>query len=337
MLVIGYVRVSSIEQESGHGPDVQRAAVRAYCLANNLGEPEIVEESASAESLSGRKEMLSILARARSAQESGEQAHVVFRSSDRLARDLMDQEGAVGDAFARGYRLHSTLSHEADLFHPAYAGDPMRVAIRQFFGIFNQLDKAIIQQRLDGGLYMKASKGGSTGGRYPFGYRGVNGDIVIDDVEAPAVRRAFAAHATGLDLGSIASMCAREFSELCGHWTKSAVKRLLDRSALYVRGMYRSRLGVEEIYHPELRIVEQKDLAEPHTTAPNDDPLDWDCIEDPVPLYSLALLLGAPIPWCQHTATGLGIHVVWRKQRMLIPHTGAKEIERAFREKADKS
>jgi len=228
----------------------------------------------------------------------------------------------VADAFTCGYRLHSTMSHEADLFNPLYAGDPMRVAIRQFFGIFNQLDKSIIQQRLDGGLHMKAAQGGSTGGRYPFGYQGINGDITIDPDEAEAVRTAFEAAERGLDLASIAAVLAHTHPHHCGHWQKSAVKRLLDRRELYQGGMYRSRLAVTPTYHPELVIVAGGSPPQHRPVGP----IDWTVVPDPVPCHTLAMLLGESVQWCHRAAQDLGIPVRWKKSRMMIPHPGAKEI-----------
>lgn len=251
MKVYGYVRVSTHEQESGYGPEVQEQAIRAYCTARALAEPVIVFESASAESLAGRRELLQLLARAKSEVAEGP-VHLVFFSSDRLARALLDQESAVAASFTHGYRFHSTRSHEADFFDPAHAKDPMRTAIRQFFGLFNQLDKAIIQQRLDGGLLMKASKGGSTGGRYPFGYQSVNGEISPCPAEVPVVRRVFALAARRCSLQDIASRVAIEYPDLCGHWSKTSIKRVLDRRDLYVRGLYRSRMAEQEASRPDL-------------------------------------------------------------------------------------
>jgi DNA invertase Pin-like site-specific DNA recombinase len=312
-LVIGYVRVSTIEQEGGYGPEVQRSHILAYCERNKLGAPEIIEESASAESLSGRKELLGILARAQREQEAGTQVHIVFRSSDRLARELMDQEGVVANAFAKGYRLHSTLPHEADLFDPAYAGDPMRRAIRQFFGIFNQLDKAIIQQRLDGGLYTKAAQGGSTGGRYPFGYRGVNGDITIDPLEAPAVNLVFSAHAKGLDLASIAAVAAQTYPEMCRHWSKAQVKRILDRRDLYCGGMYRSRLAIQPTHHPELVIVRSDYEHVAPTTV------DLESLPDPCALSAASLCLGESPAHLQRILSEQRLPVLHRGTRLLLP------------------
>lgn len=332
MRTFGYVRVSAIEQEGGHGPEVQAAAIRAYCLAKALGEPEIVHESASGESITGRKEFVALLAQARELVDAGEQVAIVFRSSDRLARDLMDQESVVATSFATGFRLHSTQPHEADLFDPKFARDPMRAAIRQFFGIFNQLDRAIIQQRLDGGLFMKASQGGSTGGRYPFGYHGVNGEITPCPEEVPAVQRCFECASAGLDLGSTAAILAREFADVCGGWTKTQVKRVLDRRALYVDGMYRSRLAVAETHRPDLAIVKLPEGATALASrAPVDAAIDWTTVPDPVAAHALALLIGQPVPWLQAQATALGLVVRWRKTRMLFPHASARALERAAR------
>lgn len=331
VLVLGYVRVSSIEQESGYGPEVQRTHILTYCQRQGLGDPEIIEESASAESLSGRKELLGLLARAQREQEAGTQVHIVFRSSDRLARELMDQEGVVAGAFARGYRLHSTLPHEADLFDPAYAGDPMRRAIRQFFGIFNQLDKAIIQQRLDGGLHTKAAQGGSTGGRYPFGYVGVNGDITVDPQEAPVVRLVFEAHARGLDLASIAAVAAQHHPEHCRHWSKAQVKRILDRKDLYCGGMYRSRLAVQPTHHPELVIVHGDYVPGPGRSV------DLETLPDPCALSAASLCLGESAAHLQRIISELKLPVFQRGSKLVLPRSTLRILAHEVQEAKSKT
>lgn len=159
MLVLGYVRVSSTEQEQGFGPQVQEAAIRSYCREHQLGEPEIVHESASAENIVQRVEIKAVLHRVKAAQAAGTPAHVVFYRLDRLARNLSDQEVVVGLALTHRFRLHSTFSAEADTLNPAYAGDPMRTLIRQVFGMFAQFERATIQGRLDAGLAEKAKRG----------------------------------------------------------------------------------------------------------------------------------------------------------------------------------
>jgi len=327
MRTFGYVRVSSIEQESGHGPDVQEQSIRAYCTAKGLGEPEMVHESVSGESLSARREILRLLGMAKDLAANGEQVHVVFRSSDRLSRALMDQESVVAASFQTGFRLHSTLSHEADLFDPAYGADPMRIAIRQFFGIFNQLDKAIIQSRLDGGLHAKAAQGGSTGGRYPFGYMALNGEIAIAPGDAPAVRRLFELDHTGLDLQSIAVVLAREFPIVCGHWDKVAVRRSLLRRDLYQHGLYRSRLSPVPTKRADLVIAPP--LSGDHVPVPRmvGEPIVWGAVPDPVPSHTLAILLGKSPAWVAAEAQRNALRTRLYRNKLMLPLESAQRLE----------
>jgi DNA invertase Pin-like site-specific DNA recombinase len=335
VLVLGYVRVSTIEQESGFGPEVQTRAIQEFCQQNGLSSPEIICESMSGESLLARHEIKQVLARVEQAQESGTPAHVVFYRLDRLARDLIDQESVVVRSMRSGFRMHSTMPAEADTLNPAMVGDPMRTAIRQFFGIFNQLEKATIQMRLEGGLFAKARTGGSTGGRLPFGYYASNQDIAVHPQEAPAVRRAFALHTQGLDLASIAAVLAREFPEQCGHWSKSFVKRVLDRKDLYVHGHYRTRVGVEAVRRPELVIVSedeyQRALKGDVSWAPMPmvaGEINWDQVPNPVAVPTLSLLISQSTAWVQRMVTEKGLGATWRGSRMYVSHLAARELEK---------
>jgi DNA invertase Pin-like site-specific DNA recombinase len=328
VLVLGYVRVSSLEQEQGFGPEVQADAIRAYCEGAGLPAPELVHESESAESIIARVELKQILARAKAEQEQGGQAHIIIYRLDRLARQLLDQESVVMLALQHGFRIHSTYPAESDTLNPAYAGDPMRTAIRQFFGIFAQLERATIQARLDSGLHAKAKQGGSTGGVMPFGYYANQRDIAIHPQEAAAVRRAFDMHQRGLDLASIAALCAREFPEQCGSWSKSTAKRILDRRDLYAHGLYRTRLGVEPVERPELIILKGAPPAMARIAAE----IDWESFPDPVPMMTLTLLLNRPAAWVQKAITDKGLVVRWHKGRVVVPRESAQSLAKHARE-----
>jgi DNA invertase Pin-like site-specific DNA recombinase len=334
MLVLGYVRVSSIEQESGYGPQVQEEAIRAYCADKGLSDPEIVHETASAESLVERQQLRDLLARAKATQEDGTPTHVVFYRLDRLARQLTDQESIVGHSMRYGYQLHSTYAAEAETLSPAYAGDPMRVAIRQFFGIFSQLERATIQARLEGGRFAKAKDGGATGGRTPFGYMPKDRDIAVDPESAPIIRRVYELAHHGLDQASIAALVAREHPGPCSHWGKCQISRILARRALYAQGRYRSRLGVVEVNRPELRILPQV-LGEPAPVpVATGAPIAWDQFPDPMPMLTLSLLLDRPAAWIQRQITDHGLRATWLKGRMLVYRTAATRLEQIVRDLA---
>jgi DNA invertase Pin-like site-specific DNA recombinase len=327
MVVFGYVRVSSIEQERGFGPDVQEADIRAYCTDKGLSAPTIVRESVSGESLAARKELLAILKEAKARAAEGDEAHIVFRSSDRLARSLTDQEPVVLASFQMGFRLHSTMSHEADLFDPAYAADPMRTAMRQIFGAFNQLERAIIQGRLDSGLHAKAAEGGSTGGRYAFGYQGINNEITVVPEEAPAVKRLFELEHAGLDLRSTAVVLGREFPSLCGHWTATHVHRALAKRMLYQHGHYKPRLSPQTFIRPELIVappLKPEHVPEPRLAG---EPVDWSTIPDPVPAYMLAILLAKTAAWVQYEVKRLALKTKLVRGKTVLPHDSARTLE----------
>ncbi len=336
MLVLGYVRVSTIEQEQGFGQEVQEDALRAHCAANGLDEPEIVRESKSGESLLDRDEIKEVIRRAEEAQSAGEQAHVVFYRLDRLSRDLIDQEVTVGRAMRSGFRLHSTFASEQDTLNPAFMGDPTRTLIRQVFGIFNQFEKANIQLRLDGGLRAKGKTGGSTGGRMPFGYWASNGDIIIHPQEAPAVRRCFALVGQGIDMASVAVVLGREFPEHCAHWQKSYVSRVIDRKDLHVFGQYRPRGAAKAVHRPELVIVQPTEyelaVQGDGSWAPGGaaaGAISWDSVPDPVPCGTLAILLGCTEDQVRSRAVQRSIPITWVKGKSRIARALARQLEDA--------
>jgi DNA invertase Pin-like site-specific DNA recombinase len=330
LLVIGYVRVSSTEQEHGYGPEVQERAIRDYCLHKKLDGLTLVHETASGESIIGRREFNQVIKQAEAAQFAGTQAYVVFHKLDRLARDLMDQEVVVGRSLKSGFRLVSTQPAEADVLDPAYAGDAARVMIRQVLGLFNQFERATIQARLDSGLAIKAKEGGSTGGRMPFGYRAEGKDIAIDPRATEAVRRLFQMKEQELDWGSMLAVLAREFPTLCGRWNKTMLKRVLRRGALYCLGEYRTRLGVSATVRPELIIVEPGNSVVP-SVRPLPGPIVWASLPDPLPLLTLSLLTNVTGAEIQRRVSAQGLQVIWRKSRLMLPHASAKAIAEGAR------
>lgn len=323
-LVLGYIRVSTIEQESGWGREAQEERIKAYSAEKGLGSPELIYESKSGESIIARQELHTMMARAEQAVEAGIEAHVILPGLDRLTRDLIDQEALTTRCFRTGVRLHSTLGSENDTLDPSFAGDPMRTAIRQFFGIINQLDRAVIQRRLDGGLAKKGAQGGFTGGRTPFGYVSVNKELQVDEAAAAAVRRIFAMEAAGLDQTAIAAVVAREHPEICGHWKKQQISRVLERRDLYLHGQYRPRGAAAAVVRPDLVIVAGDE--ELGTVA-----FDWEKMPDPVSMTALAALWGVSEQHVREIALKAKVLVRWRRNNAYIPRADARRMEQAVK------
>lgn len=323
ILTLGYVRVSTLEQEQGFGPEFQADKINEYCELKDLGTPQIYYESKSGESVTRRVEIHIVLARAEAAVDAGGESNVVFYGLDRLTRDLMDQEAVVMRAFEKGVRLHSTLESENATLDPAYAGDPMRTAIRQFFGIINQLDRAIIKRRLDSGLAKKAAAGGFTGGRPPFGYRVADHDLQIDPDQAKAVNRLFRLVDAGLDNQTTAAVLGREYPELCGHWIGSQVGRCKKRRELYAQGIYRPRGADTAVQRPDLVILTEEFAPD---QVPATGALDLTKIPDPVRLQGLEVLLGRSGAELRQLISRHQILVRWRKGSPLVPKDSVQRI-----------
>jgi len=254
-LVLGYVRVSTIDQTHGFGLEVQEELIRGCAQRKGLPPPEVIKESKSGESITKRSELHMVLQRAEDAQEEGIQAHIIFAGLDRLSRDLIDQESVYTRCLGKGIRLYSAQESESETLDPQFAGDPMRTAIRQFFGIIHQLDRAIIQRRMDGGLAAKAAKGGFTGGRPPFGYKSINGELAVDPKYVDAVRTIFRSLDLGWSATGVALLIKEQYAGLA-NWGTSLIYRIIENRDLYEKGIYRPRLGTEFVVRPELRILE---------------------------------------------------------------------------------
>ena len=350
----GYVRVSSIEQESGYGPEVQTKAIQAFCSRKDWPAPEIVHESVSGESLLDRVEIKDLVSRAKALQleitqarehakdrpgshtgtassmyqaTTGSHVAIVFYRLDRLARNLTDQEALVMQAMQSGFRLYSTQHAEEDVLDPTYMGDPARVMIRQIFGIFNQFERATIQARLDSGLLEKARTGGATGGRTPFGYMPVNQDIVVDPVAAPAVVRLYQLRAGGMGVTDIAAVIAREYG-ICSHWKAPHVTRALTRPDLYRHGLYRTRVGGVPVYRPELVIVPSSVGTRPLTEQSEKrlQRINWERVAPTVNLNWLALNTGLSIGEVQAIIKDRQMQVQWSKGRAYVGKADARDI-----------
>src|ERR1700722_5913752 len=91
--VVGYIRVSTVEQLKGYGLDMQEQSIRDYCQANRLRLVEVFRD----EGLSGSNGLEDRvgLAGALAALKAGMASELVVYRIDRLARDLILQETLV--------------------------------------------------------------------------------------------------------------------------------------------------------------------------------------------------------------------------------------------------
>jgi len=178
--VFGYLRVSTDEQaQHGNGLDVQEAAIRDYCKAQNLRLVAMFSD----EGISGSNGLDSRrgLARAIAGVEAGESSAIVVHKLDRLARDLQLQETTISMLQAAGAAVVSVSEPSTN------SGTAESVLTRQVLGAVSQYERTLIRGRMMAGRQAKMANGGYGGGHAPYGLNVEDGQFVKDAKEAKTV------------------------------------------------------------------------------------------------------------------------------------------------------
>lgn len=170
MRVVTYIRVSSVGQVEGDGPERQIAAIRQFTAKHGL-----VQHGQFAEAISGTIEgmdrpefsKLLELIDTRAGTEHPIEAMVVERM-DRLARDLMVGELMMRELRKRKVQLFAT--DQGTLTDMASDGDdPTRVLIRQFMGALAQWEKSSLVKKLTAAKQRIKAQGLRCDGAKPYG------------------------------------------------------------------------------------------------------------------------------------------------------------------------
>lgn len=265
--VYGYVRVSSSKQErEGLSIPAQEGAIRAYCDAQGLSKPFIVTEVSSA----GRRmfSLPSLVNREPEPTDSRPRlllllghlarlgtGHLIAWRLDRIAR-LNDEREIIYQLLLRSsVKLHSTDPGEQLWIDQGDPSDPMAALTRSIFGAFSQYEKAMIEARMRLGMNLKASRGGYTGGRPPYGYVAVDGELKINEAEAPMVRYIYMLrHKYAQPIRGISSIIESSTGK---KFSRSRVHKVLMNEGIY-RGRYRDRFGAVHT-RPDLKILDEGD------------------------------------------------------------------------------
>jgi DNA invertase Pin-like site-specific DNA recombinase len=226
--LIGYRRVSTNGQVDRYGLPAQATDLRAYTQAGGYRLLRIETDDAKSGTLPA--DQRPGLVAALKAIESGEADGLLVPGDlDRLARELVVQEAILSQVWKSGGVTHTTTRGEIE---PNDPDDPMRTAIRQFMGIFAELDRALIAKRMRNGRKAKAATGGYAGyGSPAFGQRAVNHELITDEREAATAARMAAMRADGLSLREIAARLDSEglAPKRGGAWHPVTVSRVLGR------------------------------------------------------------------------------------------------------------
>lgn len=228
--VIGYIRVSTDGQvgEDKFGLEAQREQIEEYCAKNDYQIIEWYEDAGE----SGAKERPGFDEIVYGEVTNPPAEAVVVAKTDRVARDV------------NVYFYYKMMLKKKDIELISIAEDFGQLGVfapmlESFVICAAELERENITKRMSGGRKVKASKGGYSGGRAPFGYKVEDGGLVVNEDEKAVVLRIFELKKEGHALRTIASMVNAEgyHGRNGGPVAFGTVRNILDNEKTY-QGYY---------------------------------------------------------------------------------------------------
>lgn len=220
MRVIGYVRVSTVEQaDSGLGLEAQRSAIEAEVARRGWHISRIYEDAGrSGSSMRGRVGLANGLAEV----EGGTASALVVAKLDRLSRSMIDFAGLMERSRKKGWSLVA-LDLGVDTTTPA--GEVMATVM----AAFAQYERRLIGQRTRDALAVKRAEGATLG----------RPRVMPDEIR----QKICELYASGLSLTTIAALLNEEGVNTARGgqaWYPSTVRRVVAGGASRPRTNLRS-------------------------------------------------------------------------------------------------
>jgi DNA invertase Pin-like site-specific DNA recombinase len=229
--VVAYIRVSTDGQcgDDKFGLDAQREQIIAYCAKNDMN----ILKWYTDEGESGAKERPGFDEIVYGEVSNPPYEAVVVAKSDRVARDI------------NIYYYYKMLLIKKEVKLISIAEDFGQFGVfasmlEAFTLCVAEMERENITKRTSGGRKMKASKGGYSGGRPPYGYTPLNGKLVIVPEEAEVVKFVIESKDKGMTYQTICDALNGEgkTNRSGTKFSISTLQVIIDNKPLY-QGMYR--------------------------------------------------------------------------------------------------
>lgn len=231
--VVAYCRVSTAAQagDDKFGIDAQKQAIMEYCAKNNMQISNWYIDEGESGTEENRPQLNALLFG--EIQNPPVEAVVVYKG-DRMARKIELYYYYMMLLKKKGIELISATEPIVD--NEMGLGGVYR-ALMMFVA---EQELKNITRRTSGGRAIKASKGGYSGGRPPYGYKPVDGMLTIIPAEAEVVRKIFEMKKSGATYQQVCD-ALNEQGKKNRSGTKfsiSTVQTILANENTY-RGMYK--------------------------------------------------------------------------------------------------
>jgi site-specific DNA recombinase len=193
MRAVDYDRVSTDEQfQQGYSIGTQKELNRKFIESQNWEHIDTYVDDASAKDLN-RPDMKRLIKDAKERKFDV----VVFYKLDRLVRSVADLDKLLKIFDANNIAIRSVTE-------PFDTTTAMGRFLITLVAAIAQWERETISERVIVNMKSKAEKGERNGGRAPFGYRLVDGELVVNEREAEIVRAMFNLYLAGKGFRTIA-------------------------------------------------------------------------------------------------------------------------------------
>lgn len=235
-----YIRVSTQEQATeGYSIAAQTDRLTSYCKARDWPVFDVYTDAG----FSGSNTQRPSLRRLFSDIESGSVDCVLVYKLDRLSRSQKDTLYIIEDVFLKNHVDFVSMSENFD------TSSPLGRAMIGILSVFAQLEREQIKERMAMGRMERAKDGyWHGGGRPPFGYDYINGELVPNEIESLGVKYIYREFLAGVPIHSICLGVKKKYGVTIN--TESTILNVL-RRPLY-RGLICFGGNVYPGRHPAL-------------------------------------------------------------------------------------
>lgn len=195
---VGDVRISSDSQMENTSIGEQVRQIEAFCVSQGWQLAAIFKDegvSGSTKERDGYQDMLYYIQ-----QPEHEVGGIVVTKSDRIHRQLNHLLDLIEEELEPHGMAFISVTERMD------TSTPQGKIFLQMLGGFAEFERATINERTKGGRIATARKNQYAGGGVPYGYRLLNGQIILDEQQARTVKHIFQEYVEGTNPYRIAKL-----------------------------------------------------------------------------------------------------------------------------------
>jgi DNA invertase Pin-like site-specific DNA recombinase len=219
MRAVAYLRVSTQDQSTLR----QREDIEKYVKINGIELVKVFEDKISG-SKKDKSQRIGFKAMEKFIDDDEAIKHILTLEISRLGRRSNEVSNIVQKYLDKDINIHFVKQDLKTIEHDGKRSSTAALII-SVMGAMAQTEAELMGQRISSGIMSKARKNQVFGGKI-IGYKkGVNGTPIIDEKQAPIIRRAFELAAEGLGMRNISAILESEFDKKMAIGTLSGLIR----------------------------------------------------------------------------------------------------------------